>query len=497
MASDYMCAGARTVNDILENFYRDPHRGFTNNFTRLDLSNFFSQTCNSFLHSFGQNLPKSKKVGIKDTKAMDKYIKAEVKLLKNMRQRLIFTKTKLVVDSGGYEVSKGRLDEDQSRVLDQMYHRFLYNHCRDYDRAFTLDFVPGQGKNPKFFKDFNDIYYWNLRSYTRAASLPESVRHKIVYIHHFRTPALWKIFMKIMRDNNLFKEFKYHGTGGMVANLASDANTPCITYILPLIPLLNEAIKDNRDYLYFHVLGIGNPRDIFFYEFFKTHVKKVHNIDLHISYDSAGAMFHQLLNARYIPVYDRVNDMIVKMYLKTNELTKRFGRKDKLVIDTYNDEINKMAHKYKFLKIPIRDISDVYQVCKICGGAGTNGVGKQCSECHSSGWGTFYDNIKVYSMLYSIESVREIQEVSKYHSDKLYPLYEAGELEEFNREVELVTRKFNHERITRKQKAKTNSLIRSLDMLSSLDEDHCEYIVNRYLAKDEFKHLDPSCPLKF
>jgi len=100
-------------------------------------------------------------------------------------------------------------------------------------------------------------------------------------------------------------------------------------------------------------------------------------------------------------------------------------------------------------------------------------------------------------MLYSIESVREIQEVSKYHSDKLYPLYEAGELEEFNREVELVTRKFNHERITRKQKAKTNSLIRSLDMLSSLDEDHCEYIVNRYLAKDEFKHLDPSCPLKF
>ena len=100
-------------------------------------------------------------------------------------------------------------------------------------------------------------------------------------------------------------------------------------------------------------------------------------------------------------------------------------------------------------------------------------------------------------MLYSIESVRRIQEVSKQHSDELYPLYESGALEEFNRGVEQITRKFNYERITRKQKAKTNSLIRSLDMLTSLDEDYCEYIVNRFLAKDEFTHLNHDRTLRF
>ena len=110
-----------------------------------------------------------------------------------------------------------------------------------------------------------------------------------------------------------------------------------------------------------------------------------------------------------------------------------------------------MAEKYKFLKIPVKEISDVYQKCGDCNGTGiTNGTGRQCQKCHGSGWGTFHDTIKIYSMLYSIESVRRIQEVSKQHSDELYPLYESGALEEFNRGVEQITRKFNYERITRK-----------------------------------------------
>ena len=168
--------------------------------------------------------------------------------------------------------------------------------------------------------------------------------------------------------------------------------------------------------------------------------------------------------------------MVVKMYVKTSNLDKRFGRNNRRVIDAYNDELNDMADRYGFKRISLTNVSDIYQ---------------------KEGKGTFHDPVKIYSMLYSLESMRQIQEVSKQRSDELYPLYENRELEEFNRGVELVTRKFNHERITRKQKAKTNSLVRSLDMLTTLDEEFCEYVVKRFLAKDEFIHLDPSCPLRF
>jgi hypothetical protein len=71
----------------------------------------------------------------------------------------------------------------------------------------------------------------------------------------------------------------------------------------------------------------------------------------------------------------------------------------------------------------------------------------------------------------------------------LYSLYESGELEEFNNKAELITRNINNEKITRKQQNKTYSIVRSLDMLSNLDEDYCKHIVEKFLAKDEFIEL--------
>ena len=109
MASDYICAGVQTLNNILENFYRDPHRGFNNHFTRADLSNFFGQTCNMFLHSFGQNLRKRKN--------MEGYADNEAKMLRGMKQGTIFSRSEIVVDSGGFQVSMGDLDLQQTRAL--------------------------------------------------------------------------------------------------------------------------------------------------------------------------------------------------------------------------------------------------------------------------------------------------------------------------------------------------------------------------------------------
>ena len=165
----------------------------------------------------------------------------------------IFDGCTMIADSGGFQISIGRLSRRESDLLRVMYYDWIEEYHHLLDKAFILDIPPGPGC--EIFHNFYDVYKLNLESYERARALPDEIRKKIIYIHHFRTPQLWDIYTKIMRDNEMFPMFEYHGTGGIVANMSSDMIIPCIIYVLPIIPLLNEAKKYGRNYLNFHVLG--------------------------------------------------------------------------------------------------------------------------------------------------------------------------------------------------------------------------------------------------
>jgi hypothetical protein len=293
-----------------------------------------------------------------------------------------------------------------------------------------------------------------------AANLPDDIRRKVIYIHHFRTPKLWDIYTRILRENDLFSRFELFGTGGIVANSAGDTGIPCIIYVLPLIPLLNEAIKHNRTRLDFHVLGGATYRDLLFYEMFKLHVKKVHNIELNITYDSSG-LFKGLMIGRYFSTID--NGIIKKVAIRSENLNKWF--KDGL---TYSDVcfklMNELADKYHFKQISKKEIYD-------------------------PATGTFYEDIKVYLMLYMLEFYLEIETTMKQKAEEIYPLYESGDIENYNNKSEQITRNINDGKISRKQISKSNSIVKSLDMLTNLDEDYCKHIVNKFLSKDEFVNL--------
>jgi len=84
---------------------------------------------------------------------------------------------------------------------------------------------------------------------------------------------------------------------------------------------------------------------------------------------------------------------------------------------------------------------------------------------------------------------KRIEVASIEKARELYPIYESGDYAEFNRKIELVFRKLNAGKITRKHKAKFHALARTLDLLTSLDEDHCKYIITRYLGRTEFSNL--------
>jgi len=449
--SGYVLAGFETLAAIMNNFLNNTKDRYFDNFTRKDISNFLSKTCSGFLHSYGQSFS--------NKKSYKNYNKLEANLYRKCRETRIFDDSKFISDSGGFQISIGKLTKKESYLLLQMYYEFLKDHHEVLDQAFVLDVPPGPNCN--IFNDFNDIYQLNLESYLKAKNLPDEVRKKMIYIHHFRTPKLWEIYTKIMRDNDMFSSFEYHGTGGIVANIAGDMSIPCIIYVLPIIPLLNECKKYNRNYLNFHVLGGANFRDILFYELFRIHVLEQHKIDLNITYDSSG-LFKGLMIGRFINVVDE--NIFKKIDIRSQKLDKRF--KDNIrVVDKYQQEIDRLSKDYNFKSIGLNNVYD-------------------------DNTGTFHEDVKVYTMLYVLNQFSEIQTFLREVVIDLYDKYKSNDIEEFTKSVVEVTKNLNSGKVTKKQKVKSYSIFKSLDMLTNLDEDYCQYIVNKFLSKDEFVNLD-------
>lgn len=458
--SGYILAGFETLATIIDMFM-DGRRGrFNNNFTRDDISRFLADTCSGYLHSYGQNFSNKKKYG--------KYSQTEANMYKQCRDMGIFDNCNFVVDSGGFQISVGQLSRKESELLlNNMYYDFLVDHYDVYDSAFILDVPPGPGC--EIFHNFQDVYNLNMASYQKAKVLPEHVRKKLIYVHHFRTPKLWEIYTKILRDGEMFPAFEHHGTGGIVANMASDMSIPCIIYVLPLIPLINEAKKYGRSYLNFHILGGANFRDVLFYELFKITVKKYHNIDLTITYDSSGP-YKQVMHARFLNVLDDQGYMR-KMNIKSNNLHLKF-MPERTVTEKYQEILNEMSDQYGFKRL---DIDGVY------------GMYENRSKIMTE---TFHHEVKAYSILYALSIYPVIQAQMQEFAHRVFPIYESGELELFYKECFDVTRHINQGKLTKKQKIKAYSIPRSLDMLKELDEDYCQHIVNKYLSKDEFTELN-------
>lgn len=456
MSSGYVVAGFEVLTTIIDNFIFSPN--FNNNFTQQDLINFFENRCNKFLHSFGCDF--------KGKKRYDKFIKKKISLLDYCRNSGFYGNSEFILDSGGFQLSIGILNKEESTDLQDLYYNFLNQYTNKYNRAFIFDMPPGPGCT--VFKTFKDVYEGNKQSYLRASEFPQHVRDKIIYIHHFRTPKLWDIYTKILDENNLFDKFKYHGTGGIVANLSTDLAIPCIIYVLPLITLLNRTIKTKRNYLNFHVLGGAGFRDILFYEMFRIHIKEKHNIELNITYDSSG-IFKAFAIAKFIHIIKE--NSVFKINIKSLNLNKRHINSDLKIMNLYQDCLNQFSDENNFKRISLDSVYDINTK-------------------------TFYEDVRLYSMLYILNNYSIITSYFQNIIHDIYDLYKNKLYTEFNERIEMITRKLNGNKITRKQSAKSMSLIKSLDMLSNLDEEYCKYLVNKFLMKDEFTELEKKKLLK-
>jgi hypothetical protein len=446
MACEYVCAGFETLSSIIDKFTLE-----NDNFTKQQVSEFFSKTCNKFLHSFGG--------GVSGRKSFKNYAKSEAELLQKCRSTGLFDQSMFYVDSGGYQVSVGQVSANQVDDLIECYHNFLLEYSNVFDRAFTLDIPPGPRCTA--FSSFDEVYELNLKSYLKAASLPDDVRSKLIYVHHFRTPKLWEVYSRILEENDLFPKFSHFGTGGIVATKSSGIGLPCIIYVIPLIVILKHALSCGMKELDFHVLGGSTYRDIITYEILKIHIEKRLGIKVNITYDSSG-VFKGFLIARN--VHHLTEDgTIITLCLKSSMLEFMVKETKKTVLQTFLDLLEQMAAEYNFKPLNRDTIYDEK--------------------------GALFKDVAVYSMLYVLRFFSLVENYAKKISPALYDLYEKDPKWSFGPALDEVMIKVNYGKRTKKQEWKTSVLARSLELLEDLQTNNVRKVVEQYLSSDEFTNL--------
>ena len=436
--------------------------------TDQQIINVLDSTVDKFLFSFGAG------VNYKTKKLSGKHEQRFLKVINNMQSAPFMKNAKIYWDSGGFQVANGAFHPKDLPAFIDMYYKCVEANPSMYSNAFILDCPPGPGSKD-LFSSYNQIEKLNRMSYEKCLQTisPQNLK-KVIYIHHFRTPSLYDTWHKFLFDENLADGYEYFGTGGIVANLASDIAIPIVLYTIPLSSILVYAKSKGLKKFKFHVLGGANFRDVFYHKLFEHHIREYHGIDVEITFDSS-AIFKAMFIGRHIHVFNHDNNVIkmdfrsgvLDTVLKGSDLSKIDPSKNITVRNKLYAVCDELANKYGFRKLdPLVD--PIYDPM-------TNSLTK---EMH------------VLMMSYVMEFTKQMELNCEMLAKKIYPIYQSGAVADFNEACNRITKMINQGKETKKQKAKSNCIFKSLKVLEQLDLDYNKMLVHQYMASDDISSLN-------
>jgi len=448
---NYIVAGADCFVSLLGNFI-DKHAngGF---FDDPKVGNFIKNSINRYLYSFGTGL------SYKTRKMSPKHSEKIAREIGKITSREFMKDIKLYIDSGGFQVAMGAVETKNMPYFIETYHKFIENNYQNFSYAFSLDLPPGPSAATQIFESYQQIEELNRLSYQTSAKLPQEIKDKMIYIHHFRTPSLYDTWSKFLWDEHLADGFKNFATGGLVANMATDMTIPVIIYSIPLSEILKYVIDKGMTKFNFHVLGGANLIDVFYHKLFSYHINKVHGVKINITYDSS-AIFKALAIGRFVPAFKR-DGTLVKMDLRSKNLLLRFDGQD-TVQDTIYRLVNEIADQYGFQRLNPTE-----------------------HPIYNPETGTLTRSVHMYLICYMLRIYRLLELISESFVEEIYPLFEEGKVQDFDNKCYQLAQRFNQGKNTKKQKVKIASIYRSLQILTNLDREYNRHLIHKYMSNDD------------
>ena len=424
--------------------------------------NFFDKNVNMFLSSIGVSLNRGDNVS---QKVFDKY----TKMFNKFREKTFLSSSEIIIDSAGYQYQTGYIKKEDTETFIDLFHNFLNVNEDRINKAFLFDPVPGP--TDTVLDSFEEMEKFNAYSYGKASELSQSIRDKLFYIHHFRTPQIRKMYTKFLNEYKFADNFTNFATGGLVSFAKSSQGiAPIVLYCIPLVDIISHAKERGLKKLRWHTLGNSEWKDILFHRFAAHHIKKVHGIDVEITSDSS-TLFQCLFLGRYAYVADYSDKSLRKMFINSNRLHQGWKNRGK-VEDIWYDAVNKIAIDYGFRKLH-PDVDPIYEDGRI-------------GKLHYG-----------YGMFHMLELFNTVEKWCDEYVKELYPIYEAGDELTFNNEISKILRRFNNDNKSKSLATRQNSFYNSLDFLTRCDIDQCDYFVDMYMSGDECRKLQGNQPMSF
>lgn len=454
-AGNFICAALPSVYNHTNTALKS-HPDYINH---ENLNRAFLDNCNKYLSSVGVNLQADKR--LKDNYMDETYLK----MLNKFEDAGFLKNIELTLDSAGYQFQTGYFNKEDTYKWIKIYHKFLTEQVDKYSYSFSFDPVPGPVDT--ILDNYKEMEKFNIHSLKKANELPQHVRDKMLYIHHFRTPKIRKLYNKMMHDEKLANGFTNFATGGLVSFAANSKSPfPVTMYIVPLIDLILHAQERGLTKFRFHVLGGSEWKDILVHKFFEKHIKTVHGIDIEITYDSSS-VFKAMALGRYMFVPDENSRRIYKMNFHSKYLNTLWLRKNRTVNDQLHYMLNNLARDYDLKELDIQ-LDPIYHL------ENPNDKVERLSKIHY-----------VYLILLVLKTFRLADKWSKEIVDELYPIYQNGEPENFNFKINQAMINFNNGKVSRNTNYRTATVYNSLKMLETLDQDKADYLVKFFFSKDE------------
>ena len=454
MASNYVSCGVETIVDIFSNYFEKLPNGCI---SEQGVSDFLKLSSDKFLSSYGAGLNyKTKKIA-KNHK--DNF----VEVLKKAKGQKFFKDAKLYVDSGGFQIANGALETKDIPEYIDMYYSSIMENKDLIDHAFLLDLPVGQ-QNKHLFTSYEQVHQLNEISYSKCREIiPADIRKdKMIYVHHFRTPQTLKIWNDFLWNKGYAEGYDYLSVGGLVANMASGHTMPILIIALPLINIISYLKKQNKKSFKFHILGGAQFSEVFLYFLYKKHIKKCHDVDIDITYDSS-MIFKGLSRGRICYLFHKTG-ILDQCAIKSNGLHLKFD--DRTLGEKLYHDFDVIANLGGFTKI-------------------TN----ESNPIYDTTTNTFDLTVQVYLFLHCLHLYKQIEDFCQKTVDDIYYLYENNVQDQFYIKCLDALRKLSKGRTTEKQKIKVGAIWKTLDLMKQLDIEKADHFVEKYMSGDDINNF--------
>ncbi len=414
------------------------------------VSRYFRRTCPQFLVSMGSVMEKGRPI---NRRTFDKFRS----LVRWLRNRPYLCDTELTIDNGGYQVQQGFMTAAEIPAFTQRFYDLITYSALSIDWTFTLDLAPGK---VNIFESEAQLTHLNDLSYSLASRLPEAVRSRVIYIEHFRTLELLRVWENLHRKE-LAGEFFNFGTGGL-ASSRKRKKPPCIDYVIPLIRALRDArARGLREFRY-HVLGASQFQYLLAHSLFERHIREVHGIEVCITCDST-IVFSKFATSYAVPVVDLATSSLHDISLRSVDLNAitpcgmtnlaEFAYNTRVVLEPYG--MKALAPEYGLIYRPGPE-GDILTPLAY-----------------------------MYGLLLYINNFHVVERWCRSAVERLYPVFLEGRQDLFLTELAAVLSRITESVPTPRRIQTTADMARrilhSLHMLSNLDWDYAKFIVDRYL----------------